>query len=101
MPACWMWRSRDDRGEEDSKEGCGYTRRRSPSPCLTALLFGLSAHKWDQESEKTGGISQAWLKLSKVFKFVPRSNFSLFSYKLGVDVLMWRRTIGAAAVIWA
>lgn len=98
---------RDGRGEEESQEGCGYSGRRgesTASPCLTALLFRLSAHKWDQESKKTGSIGQAWLKLSKVFKLVPAAQkqfLSLFSANQATDVLVWQRTSRAAVVIWA
>lgn len=82
-----QWRLRDGRGEEDLREGfaCDGGREESTaSPCLTALLFRLSAHKWDQESRKTGSISQAWLKLSKVFKLVPAAQKQFLSLCLQI-----------------
>lgn len=92
MPAHWMWTLRDGRGEEESQEGCGYKRRRgesTASPRLTALLFRLSAHKWDQESKKTGSISQAWLKLSEVFKRAPAAQKQFFSLSLQIRQRMF------------
>lgn len=92
MLARWMGRLRDGRGEEESREGCGYNGRRGEStvsPCLTALLFRLSAHKWDQESRKTGSISQAWLKLSEVFKVVPAAQKQFLSLCLQIRQRMF------------
>lgn len=51
---------------------------------------------------ETGSISQAWLKLSEVFKLVPaaQKQFSTFPTNQAVDVHVSRCTSWAAVVIW-